>query len=142
MSEVTEAVLIANAKFYQALSLADAGLMRGLWMKSDESTCVHPGWNRIAGFDNIQQSWATIFANQGPIHIWPSDETVVVQGEMVWVLCLENIDASATAANKILCVHARNAFQSMPDGWKIIHHLAEASLGAEIQPTYQRLSHN
>jgi hypothetical protein len=142
MSEVTDAILIANAKFYQALSLADVALMRGLWLKSPEATCVHPGRSKITGYQQIQHSWSIIFGNQGPIHIWPSNETVTLQEQEAWVTCLENIDASATAANKILCVRARNAFRGTPDGWKIIHHLAEASLDAEIQPHHQRLSRN
>jgi hypothetical protein len=142
MTEVPDAILVANAKFYQALSLADAALMRGLWVKSNEATCVHPGWNKIVGYDNIQHSWSTIFVSQGPVHIWPSDENVRIQDQVAWVVCLENIDASATAANKILCVRARNGFLETLDGWKIIHHLAEASLGTEIQPTHQRLSLN
>jgi len=142
MTERVEAVLIANARFYRALSLADTSAMRGLWLQSPEATCLHPGRQEIKGYAYIQQSWAVIFANQGPIRIWPSHEEVTLRSDLAWVTCIENIDASATTANKIVCVRARNAFRHTAAGWKMLHHLAEAMPGHETQLANQRLAYN
>lgn len=142
MSQIDVAILSANKKFYQALSLADAAVMRGLWIKSPDATCVHPGWSEIIGYDKIQETWSVMFTHQGPIHIWPSNEKLMIEGEVVWVLCFENIDASATAANTILRARARNAFRGTQAGWKLLHHLVEAALGAEVKPPDRRLASN
>ncbi len=138
MTEHTELILIANAKFYQVLSLADAAGMRSIWLRSEAATCIHPGWHKIVGYKNIQQIWAAVFTNQGPIHIWPSDEEVKLEAEVAWVTCIENIDASASAAHKIVCVRARNAFRETRGGWKMLYHRAEATPGRERSPSKLR----
>jgi hypothetical protein len=142
MTDPTESVLIANHKFYRALSLADASAMRAQWAKSAEATCAHPGWHVLTGYQSIQQSWAAVFVNQGPIRIWPSQEEVSVEGDMLWVACLENIDASNSSISQIISVRARNAFCQTERGWRILHHLAEALPGLKTQITNQRLATN
>ena len=109
MTGQTEALLNANARFYSALSLADVSAMHGVWLKSHQATCLHPGWNKITGYEAILQSWAAIFVNQGPTHIWCSDESVIFESGLAWVTCIEHVDATATPTNAILTVQARNA---------------------------------
>ncbi len=65
MSELLAAVLDANAFFYRALSMADAAAMKSIWIKSDDATCLHPGWALLTGCAAIGESWKAIFANQG-----------------------------------------------------------------------------
>jgi hypothetical protein len=142
MTEQAQDVLIANARFYQALSLADGLLMQRVWFRSPDTTCVHPGWNKVTGYENIQQSWSAIFLNQGPVHIWPSDESVIFESGIAWVACIENVDASATTTGAIIMVRARNAFCKVASGWKLMHHYAEPIAGQEIQPINQRLALN
>jgi SnoaL-like domain len=137
-----KAVVIANGKFYQALSLANAAIMRNQWAKLDFATCIHPGWQTLTGYEAIQQSWAVIFVNQGPLHVWTSDVEVTFENEMAWVDCIENIDATNTETNTIVCVRARNGFYETATGWKIVHHTAEAMPGHEIQAANQRLAPN
>jgi len=142
MSDPVEAVLLSNRQFYRVLSLADAAAMRAIWVKSDEAICLHPGWHKLIGYRSIQQSWAVVFVNQGPMHVWPTHEVVSEADGLLWVTCVENIDASNTVANKIICVQARNAFCETDFGWKLLHHLAEAIPDQDFQPTNQRLAAN
>lgn len=142
MTENAEAVLLANSKFYRALSLANASMMRRQWIHSESATCNHPGWHTLTGFETIQQSWAVIFVNQGPLHVWPTEAEVTFEGDLAWVNCVENIDATNTEANKIVCMRARNAFLPTSDGWKMLHHTAEPLPGHEFQAVNQRLAPN
>ncbi|MBM4424686.1 MAG: nuclear transport factor 2 family protein [Chloroflexi bacterium] len=142
MTERVDAVLAANTRFYLALSIAAAAAMRSVWARADEATCIHPGGHKITGHRNIQQSWAMIFANQGPMRVWPSGARVKFEGDLAWVICVENVDASATEIGKIICVRARNGFCDTADGWKMLHHIAEPMPGREFQPTNHRLATN
>ena len=40
----TQAVEAVNARFYRALSKADAALMDAVWSHSHDVACLHPGW--------------------------------------------------------------------------------------------------
>ena len=60
MDELTEAVVLANANFYRALSLADFGAMQRVWLASPDAVCVHPGWPPLRGWPDIRESWRGI----------------------------------------------------------------------------------
>jgi SnoaL-like domain len=142
MTEQMDVILLANAQFYRALSLADATAMRNIWLKSEEASCVHPGWNKVLGYENIQHTWAAIFVNQGPVHIWSSEETVSFEDDLAWVACIENVDASATTSGAIITVRARNAFYHLRSGWRLLHHEAEPIPEQDFLPANQRLALN
>jgi ketosteroid isomerase-like protein len=142
MSEQADAVLIANSKFYRAFSMANPSVMRRQWAKLDFATCNHPGWHTLTGYESIQQSWSVIFVNQGPLHVWPTQAEVTFEQGIAWVTCVENVDATNTEANKIVCMRARNGFFETADGWKIVHHAAEPIPGYEFQAANQRLAPN
>jgi hypothetical protein len=142
MTEKEEAVLMANGRFYRALSLANISIMRRQWAKLGFATCSHPGWHILTGYESILQSWSVIFVNQGPLHVWPSKAEVSFENDLAWVTCIENIDATNTEANNIICMRARNAYFESNEGWKILHHSAEPMPGFEVQAANQRLAPN
>ena len=55
--------LAANDAFYAALSGKDIAAMDGLWARTAEVTCIHPGWNVLAGRDHVMASWEAILRN-------------------------------------------------------------------------------
>jgi ketosteroid isomerase-like protein len=124
MDAATKAILAANASFYTALSLADFALMQRLWVDSPEAVCVHPGWPALHGWDTIRASWQDIFANQGPLRVWPSDVQVRPYGQTAEVNCLENIDMSQVRGTGILQTRASNVFRLIDGAWKLLEHHA------------------
>ncbi len=142
MVDSIEAVLAANAYFYRVLSLADAAAMRGIWLASPEVTCIHPGWEALIGYEPVQKSWSSIFGVQGPLHLWPGEETVRFEFGQAWVTCIENIDVSATEAGGIVQARALNAFTSTPTGWKLTQHQAEPTAGVVSPARNARLARN
>lgn len=123
----TEAVQEINAQFYRALSLADANLMVRLWVESADAVCVHPGWTPLHGWEAIRESWRSIFANQGPLHVWPSEVQVRVFGRTAEVICFENIDTGQVAGAGVIQTRATNVFRQVNGVWKMLeHHAAPA----------------
>lgn len=112
------AVLRANRDFYDAFERRDLDLMSDLWVHDDRATCVHPGWTALRGWAAIGSSWAALF--NGPQHLQfiVTEEHVVVEGDVAWVNCVENLladDGSATIAALNLFLHVRG-------DWMIIGH--------------------
>src|SRR5437870_12340110 len=87
-----EQVVEANLKFYFALESQDIDLMDEVWATDASAICVHPGWTRLAGWENIRASWEQMFRNTNSItRIDVSEVSVEVQGSTDWVACLESI---------------------------------------------------
>ena len=124
MDELTEAVLVVNANFYRALSLADFGAMQRLWLDSPDAVCVHPGWPALHGWPDIRDSWRSIFAHQGPLHIWPSESEVRLYGQTAEINCLENIDVAQVEQAEVICTRATNIFRraAVSGDWKMLEH--------------------
>ena len=86
-----EQVVEANLKFYFALESLDVDLMDEVWATDASAICIHPGWTRLAGWENIRASWQQIFKNTAFMRIDVTEVSVEVQGQVAWVTCLENI---------------------------------------------------
>jgi ketosteroid isomerase-like protein len=121
-SEEQALVADANAAFYRALEALDLERMQAVWLKSDDVVCIHPGWERLSGWDSVMQSWAAIIRNTARIRFELQDVSVVVNGGIGWVSCLERIyDGDAIAGLAV----ATNLFQQNADGrWLLVNHHA------------------
>jgi ketosteroid isomerase-like protein len=53
----------AEAAFYDAFGKSDLDAMMAVWADDDEIYCVHPGGQRIAGVENVRESWRRFFTN-------------------------------------------------------------------------------
>lgn len=121
MDDSTNALLIANAGFYTALSLADFALMQRLWLDTPEAVCVHPGWPALYGWDAIRASWRQIFENQGPLRAWAGEAQVRGTGSMQ--------------------TRASNVYRRVAGAWKLLEHHALAMPSGAVQPP-ERFSFN
>jgi ketosteroid isomerase-like protein len=55
----------AENAFYESLERNDLELMMAVWAEDEEIVCVHPAGGRIAGQEQVRESWRRIFAS-GP----------------------------------------------------------------------------
>ena len=60
----------------------DLEAMMEVWAEDEEIVCVHPGGPRIAGFEQVRESWAKILASGQRLKVRLSDP-VYVQGMMI-----------------------------------------------------------
>ena len=119
-----EQVVEANLKFYFALESLDVDLMDEVWATDGSAMCVHPGQNRLAGWENIRASWETIFKNTSFMRIDVTEVSVEVQANVAWVTCLENISTSVGDQINRDQAFATNIFVYEDDRWMLVLHHA------------------
>ena len=57
----------ANLAVYRAFEALDLEAMFALWVQDESTSCVHPGWKALRGWDEVRESWESIFANTASI---------------------------------------------------------------------------
>ncbi|MEU6039731.1 MULTISPECIES: nuclear transport factor 2 family protein [Actinomadura] len=119
----------ANAEFYAAFEAGDLDRMSAVWADGPYAsgvTCVHPGWTRLRGRDEVLRSWALIMANTEYIQFVLTDVEADVYGEQAVVTCKENIlTAEEGAENGFLAAGsmiATNVFVRVGGGWRLLVH--------------------
>ena len=120
-----EQVVEANLKFYFALESQDIDLMDEVWATDASAICVHPGWTRLAGWENIRASWEQMFRNTNThMRIDVSEVSVEVQGSTAWVSCLESITRASGDRIQRAQAYATNVFVFEDDRWRLVLHHA------------------
>jgi len=117
-------VITANDAFYEALGRYDIDDMSEIWAKDPWVTCVHPGWKIIYGWEEIEESWKSIFSSEGRLEVSVSHAQVHLAGDYAWVICNENI---STTLNKNFFrsnMQATNIFMKQRGRWLMVHHHA------------------
>lgn len=116
----TTAVLFANDVFYVAFAGRDMGAMDQVWAEQTPVACIHPGWNPIAGREEVMESWAAILGNEGSPPVQCRNAHATLIGDVAVVVCHEEIDDTFLIAT--------NIFVKEDGRWKMIHHQAGPSL--------------
>ncbi len=129
-----ESILAANAAFYRAIETLDLQAMDALWVHEPWVRCVHPGWDAIAGWDVVRNSWQAIFANTSWLRVTPTNLDAVVLGDVGIVACSENISAQQAGDVALAVAQATNLFWRTRDGWRIFHHHASPAPVEVTQP--------
>jgi ketosteroid isomerase-like protein len=127
MSE-EDAVLAANAAYYQAFTFGDFAAMSEVWAE-DNVSCIHPGWPVLVGRKAILESYRQIFDNPNQDRIEPRHETVMISGGEARVLCVEFVGGAALAVT--------NLFRRVAGAWRMTHHQASPIAVAVEQVTTQ-----
>ena len=133
MSSIEEAaVSAANLAFYRALAARDLSGMETVWLHEDRVTCVHPGWHRLDGWQEVRRSWENIFSNSRPWTVACEDVRVAIAGEIAWVVCVEVIRPFGLSGEDAAArMQATNVFVQRDGAWRLAHHHASASPTAE-----------
>jgi ketosteroid isomerase-like protein len=117
-----EEVLNANRTFYSALHSLDISLMAQVWAHEDWIRCLHPGWDLLVGWDEVQRSWREIFKSTDQMMVSISRTLVHVAGDVAWVSCLENVTSASQNDFSSALVEATNIFQRRQARWLLVHH--------------------
>jgi len=117
-----EEVLSANRTFYAALHSLDLSQMAQVWSHEDWIRCMHPGWDLLVGWDEVQGSWQEIFNSTDQMMVSISRTLVHVAGDVAWVSCLENVTTAFQNEFNSALVEATNIFQRRQGRWVLVHH--------------------
>ena len=67
--------------------------MEEVWKHSDNTICIHPGWEMFTSWTAIRESWVGIFENTKKIEFFITNVKVKAFEKIAIVVCLENIDS-------------------------------------------------
>jgi ketosteroid isomerase-like protein len=123
-----------EAAFYEALEAADLEAMMEVWADDEEIICVHPGWPRLTGYQQIRENWAQIFSSGERLKVHLSAQ-VCVQGMMLSVHSLhENILVAGEPKARAPVV-TTNVYLRAAGGWRmVVHHGSVALQAAPAEP--------
>jgi ketosteroid isomerase-like protein len=117
-----EEVLAANRTFYAALHSLDISLMAQVWLHEEWVKCLHPGWELLVGWDEVEGSWEEIFHSTDQMMVSVSRPLVHVAGDVAWISCLENVTTAYRNDFSSALVEATNIFQRRRGRWFMVHH--------------------
>ncbi|MBV8031590.1 MAG: nuclear transport factor 2 family protein [Betaproteobacteria bacterium] len=129
----------AENAFYEALESADLEAMMAVWAEDEEIVCIHPTGPRLAGQEQVRQSWAKIFSGgaRNRVHV---THQVTLSGMMMEVhsvhenFALED-DAPGRGDARPAPIVATNVYLRTAAGWRmIVHHASPAPGQAEPAP--------
>jgi ketosteroid isomerase-like protein len=110
-----DAVLAANAAYYDAFSARDFAAMSAVWADEDIS-CIHPGWPALVGRQAVLSSYREILRNPLQNRVVCRNAHALVGKDDARVLCAEIVGDATLAAT--------NWFRRIDGAWRLIHHQA------------------
>ena len=114
---VTDAVLRANAAFYDAFSAGDFSKMSALWARESTVSCLHPGMPVLHGRPEVLESWRRILSG-GAVTLRAHEAKVSLFDTTALVTCYEGNDAEPAH------LAATNVFVLEGEQWRMAHHQA------------------
>jgi SnoaL-like protein len=127
---VEQTIEDSNSRFYKAFESLSIEKMDGAWKHSDDTICIHPGWEMFTRWTAIRESWVRIFENTKMIKFFISNIKIKAFENIAIVVCLENIDSVIEDENSIRTgVIATNIFEKQNvnnnksnNEWLMVHH--------------------
>jgi hypothetical protein len=116
--EVSETVLSANRRYYEAFESRDLDAMSDVWERSERSLCTHPGWATLEGWGPVAASFFALFQSGQQLQFVLTRERATVIGDVAWVSLDENLlgdQGGVTVATVNLFVRSR-------ERWRMVCH--------------------
>lgn len=112
----------ANQRFYEAFESLDIGKMNQIWAVDKPVKCVHPGWDLRSGWPAVRDSWVLIFNHTAGIRFDVTEVEIMINGELAWVTCVENVTTRVLQGEQTSNVLATNIFLRNGKKWLMVHH--------------------
>jgi len=123
----------AENAFYEALARGDFELMMSVWSDDEEIVCVHPGGPRLAGQEQVRDSWRQMLAG-GPGLGVQIGAAVVLAGQMAAVHSVEESLTPPGERKPRGPVVATNVYLRTAAGWRMVAHHASPAPGQATTP--------
>jgi ketosteroid isomerase-like protein len=129
----TQALLAANAQFYEAFEQRDLDSMSALWERTPRVVCTHPGWSTLRGWPHVQASFFAMFDAPGTLQFVLTDAAAHISGDTGWVTLDENLLGDQAGST----IAALNVFvRDHADRWRLVAH--HGSIVNSPPPTFIR----
>jgi len=133
----------AENAFYDSLERGDLDLMMAVWAEDEEIVCVHPAGGRIAGQEQVRDSWRRMFASGQRLRIKIA-QRVTLSGMMVEVRSVHEVITIVGDEAARPPMVATNVYLRTAAGWRmVVHHASPAPEAAaeEVPPEPPKLLH-
>ena len=133
----------AENAFYDSLERGDLDLMMAVWAEDEEIVCVHPAGGRIAGQEQVRDSWRRMFASGQRLRIKIA-QRVTLSGMMVEVRSVHEVITVVGEDAARPPMVATNVYLRTAAGWRmVVHHASPAPEAAaeEVPPEPPKLLH-
>lgn len=130
---MSTSVAEAHDELYRSLNVmltGDPSAVLAVWSDADDVTYAGP----FGGFITGRQAVAEAFAAQAAMHlsgrIEVSDVHIVETDAMGYTACTEHGTGHVINGTPVTLMHrATNIFRREADGWRLVHHHTDVSLG-------------
>jgi ketosteroid isomerase-like protein len=122
----------AENAFYESLERNDLELMMAVWAEDEEIVCVHPAGGRIAGQEQVRESWRRIFASGQRLRVKIAQQ-VTMSGMMVEVHSVHEVITVVGEEAARAPMVATNVYLRTAAGWRMLVHHASPAPGAEAE---------
>ena len=129
MTEQRSEILAANEAFYRAFEKKDIEKMSEVWSQGTGSLCVHPGWNILRGWKQVNDSWVKIFQNTPYIEINTDVISIEIRENIAYVVLVENVMQVIKGSRMEAQSLATNVFELLGGKWYLVHHHASPVMG-------------
>ena len=119
----------AQNAFYESLERGDLELMMAVWAEDDEIVCVHPAGGRIAGQEQVRESWRRMFASGQRLRVKVAQQ-VTLSGMMVEVHSVHEVITVVGEEAPRAPMVATNVYLRTAAGWRMVVHHASPAPGA------------
>jgi len=126
MSEAHDELLAVNEAFYRAFARRDFEAMTAIWSEDDEIACLHPGWDLLAGYRDVIESWRAILNGPGSTNVRCHGAQVFLFGDVGAVVCHEVMPEGILVAT--------NLFRLEGTDWRMVHHQSGPLAGSQPPP--------
>jgi ketosteroid isomerase-like protein len=117
--------LDASVAFYQAFEAKDIDAMMSTWADDEEIVCVHPGGQRLVGYDAVRSAWEQLFASEIRL-VFRIDQGLTLETVgLAMQSVIEEIHLADGTPQGIAV--ATNVLMRTPSGWRLVCHHASPS---------------
>jgi ketosteroid isomerase-like protein len=123
----------AAVAFYQAFEAKDIDAMMSTWAEDEEIICVHPGGERMVGYDAVRAGWEQIFAGDARLSFRLEEVITIETVGLAMQSGIEQISLGKESDPRGTAI-ATNVFMRTPSGWRMVMHHASpapAATGSE-----------
>ena len=122
----------AENAFYESLERGDLDLMMAVWAEDEDIVCVHPAGARIAGQEQVRDSWRRILASGQRFRVQVTQQ-VALTGMMVEVHSVHEVITVIGERVARPPMVATNVYLRTAAGWRMVVHHASPAPGAPAE---------
>lgn len=130
-----------EAAFYEALEKSDLEAMMAVWADDEDIVCVHPGGMRLAGIEQVRESWRQIFAGGRTLRFRLRQLRTINGMTLAVHSVYEQISIAGESQTRHPVV-ATNIYMRTENGWRMFaHHASPAPESPDGEGRRRKILH-